>query len=150
LKTIIIGLGNSSFADDGIGLLVARELRSKISNGEIAIVESSSGGLDILDIVGDFDRAIIVDAVKTENGKPGSIYRFTLDQISIIEESTPHRTDFLTAIALGKKLGLPLPESITIFGIEPQIIDRPEEGCSPSVTNAISLCSEKILAELHQ
>jgi hydrogenase maturation protease len=148
LKTIIIGLGNPSFSDDGVGLLVTRSITNKIANADISIVETSTAGLDILDIIADYEKAIIVDAVQTENGIPGSIYRFDLNELSFLEEGSSHNIDLLTSVNLGKKLGLSLPNQIIIFGIESQNISEPKEECTPRVSAAIPLCIEKIINEL--
>lgn len=148
MKTIIVGLGNTSFSDDGAGLLVARTIKGKILDKDTAVVEASVAGLDILDIIADFEKAVIIDAVQTEDGKPGSIYRFDLDQLFFLKEGSPHHIDFLTSFYLAKKLELPLPGEVILFGIEAQTIDQPNEGCTPPVAAAIPLCVEKIMTEL--
>jgi hydrogenase maturation protease len=150
LKTIIVGLGNLSFSDDGIGLLVARAVKNEILHEGISVVESSGSGLDILDIIADFEKAIIVDAVQTADGQPGSIYRFDLDDTFFQEASSPHKIDFLAAINLGRKSGLRLPCEIIVYGIEAQTIDEPVERCTAAVKASIPVCVEKIIAELNE
>jgi hydrogenase maturation protease len=148
LKIIIVGLGNPSFLDDGIGLLVARAVKNEIVDEGICVVESSGSGLDILDIIADFEKAIIVDAVQTSEGQPGSIYRFDLDDTFFQKAGSPHTIDFLAAINLGRKSGLRLPREIIVYGIEAQTIDEPVEGCTGAVKASVPVCVEKIVNEL--
>jgi hydrogenase maturation protease len=149
LKTIIVGLGNPSFSDDGIGLLVARAVKNEVLEEGISVLDSPGPGIDILDIIADFDKAIIIDAVQTPDGKPGSIYRFDLDTISSLKQSSPHKIDFAMAIKLGQKLGLQLPSEIIVYGIEVQEVDRLLEGCTSSVMASIPVCVEKLINELN-
>jgi hydrogenase maturation protease len=149
LNTIIVGLGNILFSDDGVGLLVARALKSNVSEKYVAVVEAIVAGLDILDIITGFEKAIIVDAFQTGQFKPGTICRFDIDQISSFQERYPHSIDFLTSIKLGQKLGLVLPEKIILWGIEAENIAHLKEGCTPLVQAAIPICVDMILKELN-
>jgi hydrogenase maturation protease len=151
LKTIIAGLGNPLFSDDGVGLLIARALKSQVSNTDTEIVEVTVAGLDILEIIADYDKAFIIDAVQTEQGEPGTIYRYDMNQIlsfSMLNKGIPHIIDFPTSYKLSRELGLPLPGEIIIFGIEAQNTEILEEGCTPKVRAVIPICVEKIMAEL--
>jgi hydrogenase maturation protease len=148
LKTIIIGLGNPSFSDDGAGCLVARALKNEIGSADVTCLEASITGLDVLNIIADFQKAIIVDAVQTQAGKPGSLYRVSVDQLSSSKEGSPHKINLITSLELAKNLGFPLPDSIILFGIEASDIDNPQEGCTPQVEAAIPGCVKKIMAEI--
>jgi len=70
-KTLVLGLGNSILTDDGVGCFVARELEGRLSYKGVEIMESSVGGLGLLDLLAGYDKAIIIDAIHTEEGKPG-------------------------------------------------------------------------------
>ena len=81
MKTIVVGIGNSQFADDGIGLLVAQNIKSKNLDPETMVIDTSPCGLDILELIAGFDKAIIIDAVQTGKNEPGFIYRFDINQV---------------------------------------------------------------------
>jgi hydrogenase maturation protease len=89
-----------------------------------------------------------VDAVQTRDGKPGSLYRVSVDQLLASKEGSPHKVNLITSLELAKNLGLPLPESIILFGIEAFDIENPQEGCTPQVEAAIPGCVKKIKAEI--
>ena len=148
MKTIVVGLGNRSFSDDGVGLEVARIIKNSILDKNVTVVELSIAGIDILDVVANYDKAIVVDAVQTQRCKPGTIHRFKPDDTVSSNEISPHDIDIVSSLHLGRKLGLSLPEEIIIYGIETSNISKPEEGCTPSVSDAVPLCVKKIIAEL--
>jgi hydrogenase maturation protease len=148
MKTIIIGLGNPSFSDDGVGPLVARAIKGRTLPRDVTVVEVAAGGLDILDIVDDYRKAVIIDAVQTMNAPPGSIHRFNINQLSPAAASSPHNFDLLASLELGQRLGITLPQEVIVYGIEARNFDEPGEALSPPVRAAVPLCAEKILAEL--
>jgi hydrogenase maturation protease len=148
MKTIILGLGNPSFGDDGVGALVARALRLRVASSNVQVEEAAVAGLDVLDIVAGFDRAIIVDAVQSPGGRPGSIYRIDSSQPSHLPESTPHQVDFLAALEMGRCLELDLPKEVITFAIEAGNIAEVTDGCTPEVEAAIPGCLALIIQEL--
>ncbi len=148
MRTIVLGLGNPVWGDDSAGPQVARALHDRLSQPETTVAEASIAGLDILELLADYDKAIIIDAVESENGDPGTIYRLKLEDITTNPTQNPHGLDFIAAIELGRKLGLPLPASITIFAIKAGQTALPQKECTPAVRAAIPLCADIIIREL--
>jgi len=113
-------------------------------------METSAAGIDFLDLLAGYDRAIIVDAIKTGEGKAGQIYRFEPDMLETTRyANTPHDINFVTAIELGKRLNFALPGQIVIFGIEVEKADSFGEECTPEVRRAIPACINMISQELN-
>jgi hydrogenase maturation protease len=118
-KTLILGIGNDILTDDGIGPKIVKDLRNLGLSSEFQLETTTLGGLEILEIIKDYKRVIFIDAIRTENGKPGEIYFFTpADFKETLHLSNLHDINFLTALELGKKLDIPLPEDIRIIAIE--------------------------------
>ncbi len=148
-KTLILGLGNSLLCDDGVGIYVAAELKTRINRPEITVMETGVAGLSLLDLLVDYDKVIIIDAIKTAEGKAGQIYR--LDPKSFdtaLHTASAHGIDFPTALEFGRKLGLHLPQQIVIFAIEASDISTFSEECTPGVRKAIPVCVKMVLQEL--
>jgi hydrogenase maturation protease len=149
-RTLVLGLGNPILSDDGIGYHVALALREKLKEPEIDVMEASIAGLDFLDLLARYDRAIIIDAIQTREGTPGQIYRFEPEILaSTRHASTPHDVNLATALELGKELQLPLPQQINIFAIEVKDVTSFGEECTPEVVKAIPACVEMIVQELN-
>lgn len=151
MKTIISGLGNPILSDDGVGLYVARALQDKINQQEVTVIETSLAGLNLLDTISGYDRAIVVDAIQTRDGKAGQVYRLDPGALNTTRHATsPHDVDFVTALELGKALGLDLPKQIVIFGIEVADATTFSEECTLEVKRAIPVCVNMILRELER
>jgi hydrogenase maturation protease len=103
-----------------------------------------------LDLLTGYERAIIIDATQTGKGKVGQVYRFQLGELDTTQHTTTsHGIDFVTALEMGKKLGLALPQQITIFAIEVQDVNSFGESCTPEVTKAIPICARMIIQEIN-
>jgi hydrogenase maturation protease len=153
LKTIVLGLGNPIRTDDGVGNQVAQALERKIKDPQITVTETNAVGLGLLDLLTGFDRAIIIDAVQTEDGKAGDVagdvYRLSLGDLKVSEHiSSVHEIGLATALELGRKLGLKLPEEIIIFAIEVADVATFSEKLTPEVEKAVPRVCELVLDEL--
>jgi len=150
VKTLVLGLGNPILSDDGVGIWVARALEGRLDQPEITVMETSMAGLNLLDMLISYDKAIIIDAIKTREGKAGQVYRLEAGAFDATRHAaTPHDVNFATALELGNKLGLALPQQITIFAIEVEDVTTFSEECTPEVERAIPICVEKVIQELN-
>ncbi len=144
-------MGNSLLSDDGVGLYVAAELKSRLNQPGITVMETGVAGLSILDLLVGYDKAIIIDAIQTVGGKAGEIYQLDPEAFdSTRRTASPHDVSFTTALELGKRLELALPQQIVIFAIEALNISTFSEECTPEVRQAIPICVEMILQELNK
>ncbi|HXX59071.1 MAG TPA: hydrogenase maturation protease [Dehalococcoidales bacterium] len=145
MKTLVVGLGNPILSDDGVGLCVAAKLREIIRNPDVTVSESERSGMDLLEIFSGYDRVIVVDAILTKNGVPGTIHRFdpsSLKRSRHIE--TTHGLNFADSLETYRKLGLKLPAEIIIVAIESQDVSTFSEDCTLPVSNSIPACVELI------
>jgi len=151
VKTLVLGLGNPILGDDSVGLHVAQALEDRLSQPEITVMEASVAGLNFLDWLAGYGRAIIIDGVQTAGGKAGQIYRLKPEAFNATRRaSTPHDVNFATALELGNRLGLALPQQIVIFAIEVENVSSFSEECTPEVERAIPLCVEMVIEELNE
>lgn len=146
MKTVILGLGNDLLSDDSIGLLVARQL-SRENVDSVNIVESDLCGLALLDLLVDYDRAIIIDAMHTGKHQPGTILELGPDSFGESLSPSPHYTGLPELIALANELGLYFPRQIRIFAVEAGNLHTvggdlsdPVAKALPQVTNRIRSC----------
>jgi len=150
MRTLIIGLGNPILSDDGVGLRVAAELKDRLDQQEVTVMETSMAGLSMLDLLVGYDRAIIIDASQTMGGKIGRIQRLDAKAFDATRHAaSPHDVNFSTALELGNRLGLALPQQIVILAIEVENVTSFSEKCTPEVERAIPVCVEKAIQELN-
>ena len=118
MKTIILGIGNPILGDDGVGVHIANELKNQIQNPNITVDEAITGGMNLLDLILGYDKAIIIDAVKAENGEKGEVRRIPLGNFSTMHSCNPHDVSLMEAIEMAKKMGEKrIPKEIIIIGV---------------------------------
>ncbi len=151
-RTLVLGLGNPILTDDGVGIRVARTLQTELDGRpEITVAEASVGGLRLLEIVSGFERVILVDAIQTREGRPGDIYRLTLDAFcASMHSGCSHDLDLFTALEFGRQLGMPMPHEIVIIAVEVADVLTFGEEPTPAVRAAIPRAVEIVRQELAQ
>jgi len=120
MKTIILGVGNLILGDDGVGIHVVNELKKQIQspNPNLTIDEAITGGMNLLELILGYDKAIIVDAVRTKNGKNGEVKRIPLNDFSTVHSCNPHDVSLIEAVEMAKKMGEnQIPKEIIIIGV---------------------------------
>jgi hydrogenase maturation protease len=149
MKTLVLGLGNPILSDDGVGIKVAREVANQLNNPQVTVAETSAAGLSLLDSIVGYDKVIIIDAIQTEKGRAGQIYRMGTEDFSLTKHfSSPHQINLATALELGKMLNLAMPQEITIFAVEAKDITNFSEKCTPKVEQAIPEVVKMVLEDL--
>jgi hydrogenase maturation protease len=149
MKTLVLGIGNPILSDDGAGIRVAQEVGKSLSDPKITVAETSEAGLSLLDSIVGYDKVIIIDAVQTQEGQAGQIYRMGPQDFSFAKYfSAPHQINLLAALELGNVLNLAMPQEITIFAVEAKDITNFSERCTPEVERAIPETVKMVLAEL--
>ena len=112
-KMIIYGLGNPYRCDDAVGIKVVEQLGSVLRDPRVTIRSGSIDGLTMLDEIRGYEHVIIVDAIKTDDGTPGDIYRTELDPLDVSSSvSLSHGISFVTALRMGATFGYDMPETI--------------------------------------
>jgi hydrogenase maturation protease len=145
MKTLLLGLGNTILKDDSVGLKVVRRLEDKVAEENIHIMEASLANIDLLESITSYDRLIIVDSIKTKEGKPGELYQLSLEDLrSTLHLTSPHDINLATALELGRRLGMHVPNEIRIYAIEVEDNQTFSETCSPLVEEAIPRIVEEI------
>lgn len=137
---LVVGLGNPILSDDGIGLRVAAVVRESLRDGAVDVKEVAVGGLSLAEMLVGYERAIIVDAIMTENGVPGTVYQFALaDLPGTLNTASAHDTNLATALHALRRFDADLPQddAIHIVAIEAQDVWTFGERCSQPVEAAI-------------
>jgi hydrogenase maturation protease len=145
-KTIVLGLGNLLMGDEGVGIHVVQRLQELELPPGVEAVDGGTAAFDLILILRDADRVIIVDAVRA-GGEAGSIYRFTSGDIEEASHGalSLHQATFQEVLQAAELLGIE-PE-ITIIGIEPRRI-APGLELSPELQEALPQVVKAVWDEL--
>ena len=120
-KTLVLGLGNDILTDDAIGLKVVREVGRRLgSNAGVDVRETMEMGLALLDFIVGYEALVLVDSIQTGRAAPGHVHDMTQEHLKALPGRTPHFLGVKETLALGRQLGLAMPERFKILAIEVQ------------------------------
>ena len=117
-KLLVLGMGSEILMDDGVGSRLANKLREENLPPGFHIETSNIGGLELLEIIKDYDELIILDGMRG-GSDIGDLHFFSPENFcETLHLSTKHDASFLNALKVGEYLGYNLPRNIEIVGIE--------------------------------
>ncbi len=145
MKTLILGLGNELYGDDGVGIHVVRQIKQKIEansasskvTSQIDCQECSLSGIALIDVIVGYDSLIIIDTIKSTDPKPGKIRLLDENQLRHIPGPSPHYVSVPQTIEIGRELGLKVPSRIKVIAVEAKRMYNLGEGLTQDMKNAI-------------
>jgi len=169
-RILILGLGNDLISDDGLGPAVAKEcarvlardvspVRTRVTEPPlpfeievpgrafIRIDAAPVGGFRLIDLLAGHDVAVLIDVVQTGAVPPGTVLEWPLDRSAAGRTlGGSHQVDLCTALALGRKLGYPLPQRIHLLVAEAADLETIREELTPALARSISGAASRVLA----
>lgn len=149
-RVLVLGVGNLLQSDDGLGVHIVNSIidSNMILPDYVEIIDGGTSGYDLLPVMKDREKIIIVDALKSDD-KPGSIYKFSSEYLA--PERTTfslHDTGIKQIIDMLRIMGdNPL---IEIIGVVPEDIETCNIGLSRAVEDSIPKVVEEIRKALAQ
>ena len=149
-RTIVVGVGNPILGDDAVGILVVRELKNRSKDFDIVIEEAYTGGLNLLDIIVGYDRAILVDAISLPDKKIGEVLLLDPKEIPSAHSTNPHNVSLKEALDIAARIkDWVIPERMDLVAINIKPTFDFSSELSPEVEKAIpkAICEvEKLIA----
>lgn len=136
-KITIIGIGNTLYQDEGIGVHVIPYLEELFEKDTmIEIIEGSTDGMRLLGPVEDSSHLIVIDAINAGKDE-GTIITLLDDEIPAYYgvKMSIHQLGF-QEVLFASKLRERYPEHIVMFGMQPSSL---EFGIGLSAVNAEKL-----------
>lgn len=157
--TLIVGLGNPILGDDGVGWQVAEALSTKLENESPDLVQDvevdclAVGGLSLMERLIGYKKAILIDAIITNQHPLGTVQHFPLAALpnrAFGHLCSSHDTTLQNALEIGQRMGAALPEQIMVVGVESQNVFDFSENLSPPVASAIPQIVELVIELLQE
>ncbi|MFT7824362.1 MAG: HyaD/HybD family hydrogenase maturation endopeptidase [Sulfurimonas sp.] len=148
MKSIVIGVGNTLFKDDGIGVYTAVYLnRNYTFTPDLDIIDGGTLGLNLLEYLQNYDRIIILDTISIP-GKAGILYRVPAEEFHGLgaQRSTAHEAEVIQMLEAGALYGL--KASVVILGIVPEDIDSISIGLSQTIQQQFDDYLRMVLDEI--
>lgn len=145
VRTAVVGVGNPTLGDDGVGLAVAAAVAARLDTagvdcGDVSVAQLGEGGLRLAEALVGSERAVLIDALVTGTQPPGTVVELTLDQLlGARHVDCVHDLSLPLALDLARASGVPVPdgERIRIFGIEAADVDTFRDTLTPPVAAAV-------------
>src|SRR5512136_433594 len=103
-RFLVIGIGSPVISDDAIGIRVAERIMD-MNLPDVDVDEASISGLDLIEMMLDYKRVVVVDAIVTRQNEPGTVMVLQADSFShSVHGTNPHETNIATALELGRQI----------------------------------------------
>jgi hydrogenase maturation protease len=157
--TLLIGLGNPILGDDGIGWRVVERAETLLAERsqavrdlyQVDVLYLSLGGLSLMEHMEGYHDVIVVDSILTKNHPNGTIYSLPLSKLpdfSSGHSTAIHDTSLATALEVGRKMKMELPEDVWVVAIEAEYVFDFSEELSPPVAAALPGAVEIVMKAL--
>jgi hydrogenase maturation protease len=142
MKILVLGLGNDLYGDDGVGIEAVKRLRDewaaesppRSASLEISFLECTLSGAALLDVVRGHDALVIIDTIIREDPDTGRVHILDGADIRDVPGPSPHYISVPQTLALGDQLGLDMPRSVKIVGVEAKCLFTLGEGLSEEMS----------------
>jgi len=123
-NVLVVGIGNTTMMDEGLGVYTLRELEKKSLPGDVTLFDAGTDVFKMMSCDKEFHTVIIVDAIRKE-AVPGTIHQLLLDEIQIVPpQNHLHQISFIEAIKLMKYSCNNIRNAtVILMGIEPKKIE---------------------------
>jgi hydrogenase maturation protease len=109
MKTAIMGFGNPTRSDDGVGIYVIDLLRSRLAlRNDVSLLDMGTSAFEVLFTLKGHQRIILVDAVVNTGEAVGTLYKVPASEIERTPEDDPmvflHSIKWDQALSYAKKI----------------------------------------------
>ena len=145
-STLVLGIGNPILSDDAVGIKIAQQL--ELAKPDVTVEQTNEAAIALLDLITNYDKLIIIDSIKTKQGKAGELYKLNLEDFRPNKDFTSsHGMDIATAFEVGRSLGCRMPQSVSIYAIEVKDNENFSEQCTKEVAERLPIIVKQIIDE---
>ena len=138
VSTLVLGVGNLLWADEGVGPRLIELLRRRGLTGDAELVDGGTQGLYLLPLLTGAERVVLLDAVDLGRA-PGDIVVLENEAISALGQGRPlslHQNSLHDLLAAAALIGQ-TPARLSLIGIQVADTSAWGAGLSPEVEAAL-------------
>jgi len=145
-KTLVLGIGSPVVTDDAIGFRIIESLRT-MALENVDLEEACVSGLDLIEIMLDYDMVIVADAIVTTQYALGKVMVLGEESFqATIHGTNPHEVNIGTALDLGRKLEPErMPKEIFFVAVEVNDVWTVGDTMTPEVEQALPEAVQTVL-----
>lgn len=131
----VLAVGNPIMGDDGIGLEILAGLQGLVSQrpaweaaiarGEMSLLEGGTNGMELVPVVQEAERLLILDSIAPGNGRqPGQALHMSGDHVPrlLSMKMSPHQVGLLDVLSSARLTGKE-PEVLEVVGVVSEKVD---------------------------
>lgn len=143
---MVLGIGSPLICDDGVGFAVVEELKAR-NIPDLDLDQQSVSGLDLIEIMMDYHKVVVVDAIVTERYPAGTVMLLQPEDFkNALHGTNPHEANVHMAIELGRRLAPErMPKDIQFVAIEVNDVWTVTDVMTEDVENAVPKAVEAVL-----
>lgn len=134
MRSIVIGVGNVLFKDEGVGVYAARYLEKNYSfNPEVEVIDGGTLGFKLMCYLQEYDHVVILDTISIDD-EVGSVYVIPGEEMLGMGQyrKTAHEVEIVQMLEICSLLGK--IAEVTIIGVIPEDIETVEIGLTDAMT----------------
>jgi len=148
MKAVVLGVGNTIRADEGIGVRVVEALQRDFAlPSAVSAIDGGTSSMEMLEELSHLDFLLVVDAV--DDGKPpGELVRLEGNAVPVFfrRNLSPHGIGLSDVLAALEFIGA-APKETLILGVQPASLDLSME-LTPFVAARVPELVQQIVTEL--
>lgn len=120
LRAVVLGVGNTILADDGVGVRVAEAFERDYQPAPgVMVIDAGTSSMEMLDDLSRLDFLLVIDAIH-DRQPPGALVRLAGDAVPVFfrRNLSPHGIGLSDVLAALELLGAEPKETI-ILGVQP-------------------------------
>lgn len=150
MKTVVLGVGNTILADEGVGVRVAEAFeRDYVAPEGAVVIDGGTSSMEMLEDLSHLDFLLVIDAINA--GKPpGTLVKLSGDEVPVFfrRNLSPHGIGLSDVLASLEFLGAE-PKETVILGVQPVSMDLSTE-LTPTIAARVPELVAQVVAELSQ
>jgi hydrogenase maturation protease len=148
MKAVVLGVGNTILADEGVGVRVVEALQRGYTVPDcVAVVDGGTAGMELLDELSNLDFLLVVDAIAA-NQPPGSLVKLAGDEVPVFfrRNLSPHGIGLSDVLASLEFLAA-APRETIILGVQPESMELSME-LTPTIAARVPELVGQVVDEL--
>jgi hydrogenase maturation protease len=151
-KTLVLGVGNTIRGDDAVGILAVRALDKVLSaplKKQVELRELEDSGINLLELLSGYKKAIVVDSITTKNAKAGTIYEINREALCYKKpDYSTHQFGIPAILDMAEQLCLDIPINLKLFAVEIASNDDFSTKVSPIILDTVPRLVKVLKKEL--
>lgn len=143
---LVLGIGNILLRDEGVGVRAVEAFRKAELPPGVEAVDGGTAGADLLDLICDRRKLIVVDAMQADV-EPGTVIRLTVDDLvgQPNYRISLHEVGLLDTLEMARHLSA-APQEVVVLGVQPEQIS-PGDTLTPRIEAVIPRLVELVRRE---